>query len=112
MQKKIAILTCLKASEVCTGYACFKAFNNKKSYFQPYFGQDVELIAFFHCNGCDADYENDEQYKEKMEKIISLKPDAIHVGVCCKPDGRLCPVIENMMQCFKNENINVIEGTH
>ncbi len=112
-KKKIAILSCLEATKVCTGYGCLNAFNNKIRNFESY-TEELELLAFFYCNGCDADYENDEGYKEKIEKIISLNPDFIHVGVCCKTknNGEYCSTVKNMIKYFEHHNITIIDGTH
>ena len=51
--KNIAILTCLKANDVCTGASCLDAFYNKKGFFTQYTNDDTKLVAFWTCNGCD-----------------------------------------------------------
>ena len=66
--KKIVILTCKKASRVCTGAACLKAFNQKTKTFEQYLDEPIELEAFFQCNGCDENGEGiwDEGMEEKV----------------------------------------------
>ena len=49
--KNIAILTCLKANDVCTGASCLDAFYNKKGFFTQYTNDDTKLVAFWTCNG-------------------------------------------------------------
>ncbi len=53
--QKIAILHCRKSGNVCTGAACFRSFYDRKKAFEQYQGQNVELSAYFDCNGCEAD---------------------------------------------------------
>ena len=48
---KIAIMHCRDSSSVCTGAACFKAYNNCLKSFQQYEGNKPELAAFFDCGG-------------------------------------------------------------
>ena len=110
--KRIAILSCLKATEVCSGAACFKAVNQRTNFFEVYKGALVEVIGFFHCNGCTCDYEKDVSYLEKMNMMIKLKPDAIHVGKCTMIEGTECPIITEMIQSFIQNDIIVVRGTH
>ncbi len=51
---------------------------------------------------------------KKIEKIISLNPDFIHVGVCCKTknNGEYCSTVKNMIKYFEHHNITIIDGTH
>lgn len=44
--KRIVILTCLKASRVCTGAACFQAFNQRTRSFARYGNEPLEIEAF------------------------------------------------------------------
>ncbi len=110
--KKIAVLTCLKATQVCSGAACFDAINDRRATFEEYVDEEVKVVAFFHCNGCKADYDNDEQYIEKIERVCSQEPDAIHIGKCTFYQRDLCPVIDNMINYFKSKGIKIVIGTH
>ena len=51
--KKIIMLNCLRANQVCTGAACLKAFNERTRTFAQYGEEELFLQAFFRCNGCD-----------------------------------------------------------
>lgn len=110
--KKIAILTCLEATGVCSGAACFKALNQRTAFFQPYVEIEVEVLGFFHCNGCQCDYDLDLEYDEKMTTLIDLKPDVIHVGKCTVQKGIECKVITRMVHRFEANGITVVRGTH
>lgn len=110
--KRIAILSCLKATGVCSGASCFNAFNQRTKSFEGYSKDFVEMIGFFHCNGCECDYINDSDYLEKIDTLKKLKPDAIHVGKCTLINGEECPVITNIIKCFEENQIAVIRGTH
>ena len=50
--KRIALLTCPKAENVCTGGGCFAALNSRTKAFTLYKGEDVEVLAFMKCSGC------------------------------------------------------------
>ncbi|PID79693.1 MAG: hypothetical protein CSB19_01980 [Clostridiales bacterium] len=110
--KKIAILTCLKATEICSGASCFVALNDRAAHFEAYKDEDVKIVAFFHCNGCKADYQNDLQYLEKVERVCKACPDVIHVGKCTYYQRDLCPVIEDMIKYFEAHGIKTVIGTH
>ncbi len=111
--KKIVILTCLKSVDCCTGAACLAAFNNRTGAFQRYQAEELELSAFFHCNGCNSVLEQDNGLLEKLDRILKIHPDAVHLGVCTlkKETGR-CKTIEQFIKVFQDNGIAVIDGTH
>ena len=94
--KKIVMLNCLRANSVCTGAACLQAFNAKTKTFARYGDEPLELVAFFRCNGCDVP-QDDAGMEEKIERLLQLRPDAAHMGVCTrrKADGTRCPTIQS-----------------
>lgn len=114
--KKIVILRCLRSEENCTGAACLYAFNNKKGYFKRYGEEEIQLVAFMSCNGCaNLEFEDDMGMDEKLERILSIKPDVVHVGICCQTrtdDLQLCKQIEKIIAFLKNHNIEIVMGTH
>lgn len=63
--KRIVILTCLKASRVCTGAACFQAFNQRTRSFARYGKEPLEIEAFMRCSGCRHTLENDRGLQKK-----------------------------------------------
>lgn len=111
--KRIATLTCHDASgTVCTGAGCLSAFNARTGTFAAYAGEAVELVAFLQCNGCQTPI-TDAGLTEKLERIFSLHPDAVHVGVCTKkPDGSRCSTIKTIMNQLSGWGIPCIDGTH
>lgn len=111
--KRIAILNCLKSNRVCTGAGCLKAFNNHTGAFEQYGEEPLVLEAFFHCNGCDAP-EEDAGMEEKVQRILALKPDAVHMGVCTrkKPDRIRCATIQKIADRFASAGITLVDGTH
>lgn len=112
--KKIVMLTCLKANRVCTGAACLQAFNSKTKTFARY-QEPLELETFFRCNGCDAQGIGvwDEGMEEKVERLLSLHPDAVHLGVCTKEkSGRRCPLIQRVADALSEAGAVIVDGTH
>ena len=116
--KRIVILRCLSSNDVCTGAACMHAFNTKGGAFARYGGEPLELEAFWSCNGCeDCRLKHQEGIEEKLERIISLKPDAVHVGACVKQrtqDGAevTCKKIEEICERLEAAGLTIVEGTH
>lgn len=89
------------------------AFNNRTGAFQQYQTEELELSAFFHCNGCNSVLEQDNGLLEKLDRILKIHPDAVHLGVCTlkKETGR-CKTIEQFIKVFQDNGIAVIDGTH
>lgn len=111
--KRIVILTCLKSVDCCTGAACLAAFNNRTGAFRQYQTEALELSAFFHCNGCESVLEQDSGMQEKLERILKIRPDAVHLGVCTlKNETGRCKTIEQFITVFQDNGIAVIDGTH
>lgn len=111
--KKIAILTCLKANQVCTGAACFKAFNEKEHFFDQYREEEVELVAFFKCNGCGHRLRDDPGLQEKVERLLNLNVHVVHLGVCVqKKSGEECDIITEIVENLQNHGIKIYRGTH
>ena len=111
--KKIVMLNCLRANSVCTGAACLQAFNAKTKTFARYGDEPRELVAFFRCNGCDVP-QDDAGMEEKIERLLQLRPDAAHMGVCTrrKADGTRCPTIQKVADRLAAEGVVLVDGTH
>lgn len=110
--KKIVILRCLRSEENCTGAAC----NNRSSQFARYGDEEIQLVAFMACNGCRKLTLGDSSgLEEKIERILSIKPDVVHVGICCKTrtdDNEYCPEVLRLVDIFRNHGIEIVWGTH
>lgn len=82
--KRIAILRCLQSNDVCTGAACLSAFFQQKDSFTAYQGEEINLTAFFSCNGCGKiALKNDEGMQEKLDHLVQMHTDVVHIGICC-----------------------------
>ncbi|MDY6083789.1 MAG: CGGC domain-containing protein [Dialister sp.] len=113
--KRIVFLTCPKAESVCTGAACFAAMNRRTHAFARYKGEILETAAFMKCSGCGIFPGNDAGLDEKIGRILSVTPDAVHLGICTKRNGRgkdICEEVKAIAGIFQNKNIPVIRGTH
>lgn len=114
--KKIVILRCLRSEENCTGAACLSAFNHKKGQFEQYGNDELELLAFMSCNGCNKlNFADKAGLEEKIERILKIKPDVVHVGICCKTrtdNNEYCSDILELVEIFKKSGINIVWGTH
>lgn len=116
--KKVAVLRCLEAERVCAGASCFAAFNERKAHFSGYGDEELQMTAFFACNGCKEIAMNDEAgLQEKLERVVQIGTEVVHVGICTQiraADGsrKVCPVIEEMVQYLREHGIEIVWGTH
>lgn len=117
--KKIAILSCLNSNRVCTGAACLQAFHQRSRSFARYEGEELELVAFMHCNGCGSDPLSDPGMQEKLERLGTIGTDVVHIGICTQkkvPDDEgartECPVITQIARQLEQSGICVVRGTH
>lgn len=89
------------------------AFHNRTGAFRQYQAEELELSAFCHCNGCDSELKADKGMQEKLERILQIHPEAVHLGVCTlKENGERCKTIEQFIKIFQDNGIAVIDGTH
>ena len=107
--KKIAILYCNKSGRVCTGAACFRSFYDRKKNFTQYEGQEVELSAYFHCNGCEADKLADPGFTEKLERMKQENVDKVHIATCIV---HKCEQLDLLKQALASQGISYEELTH
>lgn len=53
--------------------------------------------------------------EEKVERILKIKPDVLHIGICCKTrtdNNEYCPDIMDLVERFRSAGIEVVWGTH
>lgn len=111
--KKIAIVACLNANDVCAGVGCLNALDNRRAHFEAYKDEEVRLCAFMRCSHCGVDPQDDKGMMEKLERIAKCSVDAVHVGVCgLKKDGKPCPHMQKTVEWFEAQGVRVIWGTH
>lgn len=114
--KKIAILACLQANDVCASCGCLNAFYDRRKHFERYAGEELRLIAFMRCSHClreGGDPMADTGFVEKLERLIQEGTETVHIGVCAgRGEADACPGMLKMAHAIKNRGIEVIWGTH
>ncbi len=112
--RHIAILTCLEACRVCTGAACLEAWNKRARQFSRYAGEEAQLNAFLHCNGCHSDPMSDPGIAEKLQRLTEIGVDIVHLGVCTvkQETGVLCPTIRILAEQLHQKGTEIVVGTH
>lgn len=107
--RKIAILHCKKSGRVCTGAACFRTFYDRKKNFEQYSGREVELSAYFDCNGCEADKLTDPGFTEKLERMNQEQVDKVHIATCIV---HKCEQMDGIKKALDAQGILWEELTH
>lgn len=111
--KKIAMLNCLKSNRVCAGAACLKALNNRTASFERYAGEEVELVAYMRCNGCELPLTEDAGMLEKLERLCSIGTEVLHIGKCTlNKEKEECPLITEAAAMLEAKGIEIVRGTH
>ena len=112
--RHIAILTCLEACRVCTGAACLEAWNKRARQFSRYAGEEAQLNAFLHCNGCHSDPMSDPGIAEKLDRPTEIGVHIVHLGVCTvkQETGVLCPTIRILAEQLHQKGTEIVVGTH
>ena len=114
--KKIAILTCLRANDVCAGCGCLNAFYDRKRHFDRYADEEIRLTAFMRCSRClreGGDPMDDAGFVEKLERLIAEGTEVVHIGVCAgRDEDSACPGMAKMARAFREKGVEVAWGTH
>lgn len=114
--KQIAIFHCLRAQTNCAGAACLSALQKRKGTFAKYAYEEVQLVAFGTCIGCGTlTLGPAEGLEEKVQRILKIHPDAVHMGICCMTrsvQGKPCRVMAAIAKRWEAHGIQVVWGTH
>lgn len=110
-EKRIAILTCNKSSQSCTGAACFWAVNEKERSFAQYRQSEipVKLWAFFHCGGCADNWGENAGFQKKLQRLKEEFVEKVHLGVCICNN---CSHIDQIKEQLELAGLHWEEGTH
>ncbi len=111
--KKIAILTCLQANDVCAGCSCLRAMNERIGHFALYRGEELELAAFMRCSQCGIDPREHKGMMEKMERLVKEGVQTVHIGICTqRRDGTTCPWMQQCATWLEAQGLEIVWGTH
>lgn len=110
--KKIAILNCLMANEVCAGASCLRAFYARQAGFARYAGEELQLVAFSRCSSCRKQLQDDMGMLEKLERIVSEGAEAVHIGVCAQMNNVRCPTMETYAKWLEDRGVEIVWQTH
>lgn len=105
--KNIGIMICNKYSYKCSGINCFKAFNNRTKAFERYRECNVNLMAFFHCNGCEKNFL--EEQTHKFDQLKRCGVSTIHMSTCMV---NKCHRYDVLKGDLINSGFDVVDGSH
>ena len=69
----------------------------------------MELSAYFHCNGCEADKLADPGFTEKLERMKQENVDKVHIATCIV---HKCEQLDLLKQALASQGISYEELTH
>jgi len=110
--KKIAMLNSLDANSLSRGAGCLKAFYARTGGFEEYGNEELILTAMARCSNCGKTAAEDEGMTEKLERIVSIGTETVHIGVCAAPKGVRCPTMESHAKWLEEHGIRVVWKTH
>lgn len=110
--KKIAMLNCLNANDRCTGAGCLKAFYARTGGFAAYGEEELTLTAMARCSHCRMPLEEDTGMQEKLDRLLEIGTQTVHIGVCASPRGQRCPTMESYAEWLNGHGIEVVWRTH
>lgn len=105
--KKIGIMTCDKLKDKCSGTHCFEAFHSKSKAFEIYKDKEVQISAFFSCNGCGTELPESMDYI--LNQMLLKNVDTIHMALCIDVECHRHREIESVL---KEKGFNVVLGSH
>ena len=103
---KVGIIRCDEHSNVCAGYGCFPAVQEKTGKFEEY--DVIELVGFDSCGGCGRN--KADKIIERAQRLKERGAETIHLGNCLVG---ACPFKDLYTEALNGEvGIPIIEGTH
>ena len=78
----IAIMSCRKLVNKCTGTGCFRAYYENRDSFSIYKDKNDVLMSFFYCIGCKETIHEDEDWNHKIKQLKSAEVYTIHIARC------------------------------
>lgn len=108
---RIAILSCRKTMLRCAGRSCIWAFQEKERSFEAYRESElpVRLCAYFGCNGCEANYDDDPDFRNKLERLVLDGVSVIHLSGCMTHH---CPNLDKIRAKIERYGVSCVLGTH
>lgn len=110
--KKIAMMNCLKANDVCTGAGCLRAFYERRGGFACYGDEELQLMAFLRCSQCGTPLSEDSGMQEKLERLKTVGTEVVHIGVCAQKNGVPCPHMAENAAWLEQNGIAIVWKTH
>lgn len=111
--KKIAMLNCLRANDVCGGVACLRAFYARQAGFARYKDEELQLTAFMRCTECGKSVEEDKLMREeKLQRLVDIGTETVHIGVCAQMGGNKCETMQSYAKYLEDRGVEIVWQTH
>ena len=115
----IVVVQCHIVKEVCSGYYCEKAFNERSGGFADYSKDQPLRILYLTCGGCcgKATHRKLSLLAQKAKKHDNIEKDEILVKLasCITKDnyhGPRCPNLDYITKLIKSLGMNLSLDTH
>jgi predicted metal-binding protein len=110
-KKKVGIIRCQQAEDLCPGTTCFKVALNGKKAFESI--GPVEIVGFVTCGGCPG-----KLVVPRAKMMVQRGAEIIILASCISkgnPIGYPCPFFEKIKDVLRqalDEKITILEYTH
>ena len=109
---RIAIMNCGDTAKRCAASGCFKAFSERSGGFDRYADEETVLTSYCVCSHCGMSPSDDPDMKKKLDRIVEIGTEAVHIGKCAKKDGIRCKTMEEYAEYLEGKGIQIIWKTH
>jgi len=109
--KKVGIVRCQQAEDMCPGNTCFKVAKEGKLAFEE--TGPVEIVGFVSCGGCPG-----KRAVNRAKMMVDRGAEIIVIGSCISrgnPIGYPCPHYANIRDAIVKKidaGIQILEYTH
>ncbi len=110
-KKKVGIIRCQQAEDLCPGTSCFRSALNGEKGFESV--GPCEIIGFVTCGGCPG-----KKVIQRARMMIQRGAEVIALGACISkgnPIGYPCPFFEKIKELLQKnfgKEVIILEYTH
>ncbi len=70
------------------------------------------MTAMARCSHCRMPLAEDAGMQEKLDRLLEIGTQTVHIGICASPRGQRCPTMESYAEWLQARGVEVIWKTH